>query len=79
MLQLLVDGMKDNPDYYLYKRHQVFELTLSYHNSPVSDQHSQVRFRNKMVLEKGRVSTQVLQRRSRSATPTNNHDIQQSG
>ncbi|XP_068755165.1 nucleolar pre-ribosomal-associated protein 1-like isoform X2 [Montipora capricornis] len=41
MLQLLVDGMKDNPDYYLYKRRQVFELTLSYHNSPVSDQHSQ--------------------------------------
>ncbi|KAM7446686.1 nucleolar pre-ribosomal-associated protein 1 [Porites harrisoni] len=41
MLQLLVDGMKDSPDYYLYKRRHVIELALSYHDSPVSDQHSQ--------------------------------------
>ena len=43
MLQLLVDGMKDSPDYYLYKRRHVIELALSYHDSPVSDHRSQVR------------------------------------
>ena len=46
MLQLLVDGMKDSPDYYLYKRRHVIELALSYHDSPVSDHHSQVRTRH---------------------------------
>lgn len=46
MLQLLVDGMKDSPDYYLYKRRHVIELALSYHDSPVSDHHSQVRRRH---------------------------------
>jgi len=43
MLQLLVDGMKDSPNYYLYKRRHVIELALSYHDSPVSDHHSRVR------------------------------------
>ncbi|KAJ7389929.1 hypothetical protein OS493_028395 [Desmophyllum pertusum] len=33
--------MKDSPDYYLYKRRHVIELALSYHDSPVSDHHSQ--------------------------------------
>jgi len=46
MLQLLVDGMKDSPDYYLYKRRHVIELALSYHDSPVSDHHSRVRTRH---------------------------------
>lgn len=41
MLQLLVDGMKDSPDYYLYKRRHVIELALSYHDSPISDHRSQ--------------------------------------
>lgn len=51
MLQLLVDGMKDSPDYYLYKRRHVIELALSYHDSQVSDQHSQVWLRHVAVLE----------------------------
>lgn len=46
MLQLLVDGMKDSPDYYLYKRRHVIELALSYHDSPVSDHPSRVRKRH---------------------------------
>lgn len=46
MLHLLVDGMKDSTDYYLYKRRHVIELALSYHDSPISDHHSQVRTRH---------------------------------
>ena len=43
MLQLLLDGMRDPLDYYLYKRRHVMELVLSYHDSQLSDQQSQVR------------------------------------
>ncbi|XP_048577840.1 nucleolar pre-ribosomal-associated protein 1 isoform X2 [Nematostella vectensis] len=42
MLQLLVEGMRDSQDYYIYKKRHAIELALSFHDSQLSDQQSRV-------------------------------------
>ena len=42
LLKLLVNGLKDQQDYYLYKKHHVFELCITYYDSPLVEKSTKV-------------------------------------
>lgn len=42
LLRLLVKGLKDQQDYYLYKKHHVFELCIAYYDSPLVEKSTKV-------------------------------------
>ena len=42
LLKLLVNGLKDQQDYYLYRKHHVFELCIAYYDSPLVEKLTKV-------------------------------------
>ena len=41
-LKLMLNGLKDDQSYYMYKRNQVFELAMSSYDSVITDKKSKV-------------------------------------
>ena len=42
MLQLLTDGLRETADYHIYEKRSIFKLLLTFHDSALSDQATQV-------------------------------------
>ena len=49
VLNMLADGLKDQTDFYLYKKYHVFELATAFYNSPISDKNAKVCFITSLI------------------------------